>query len=286
MTSPALDGLLDRPVLRFAPSPTGPLHLGHAFAALTAFDLARQGRGRFLVRIEDIDAARSREDVVQGIFEDLGWLGLAWEEPVRRQSEHMADYAAALERLTSSGLTYPCFCSRKDIAEAAAAPQGPAGPVYPGTCRSLTMAEREARIAEGRPFVLRLDMARALEGVSLPLLFRERGRPVAADPAAHGDVVLARRDMPASYHLCVTLDDALQGISLVTRGEDLFEATAVHRLLQTLLDLPVPDYWHHRLICDETGRRLAKRDKDKTLRALRDEGVNPAEIRARLGLAG
>jgi glutamyl-Q tRNA(Asp) synthetase len=219
--------------------------------------------------------------------EDLAWLGLSWPAPVRQQSEHMPAYAAALACL--GALTYPCFCSRKDIAEAAAAPQGPAAPLYPGTCRRLSPAERQDRLTQ--PYVIRLDMARALASLAKPLHFFEHGQGpdgqsglIAADPAAHGDIVLARKDTPASYHLCVVCDDALQGVSLVTRGGDLFAATSVHRLLQTLLDLPQPDYWHHRLIRHESGRRLAKRDADKTLHDLRNEGARPADIRMMVGL--
>jgi len=284
MTSPTLDDLRALPVplvTRFAPSPTGWLHLGHAFAALTAFDLAQRAGGQFLLRIEDIDRIRCRPDFTTGIVEDLTWLGIAWAEPVRQQSQHMAAYAAALARLQP--LTYPCFCSRKDIAEAAAAPQGPQGPLYPGTCRQLSTTERQARL--GEPYVIRLDMTRALASVEVPLRFYEQGQgEILADPAAHGDIVLARKDTPASYHLCVVLDDALQGVSLVTRGEDLFAATSVQRLLQALLSLHAPHYWHHRLIRHESGRRLAKRDGDKTLRELRIEGASPADIRRMVGL--
>jgi glutamyl-Q tRNA(Asp) synthetase len=298
MTSPRLDdagALPAQPVTRFAPSPTGLLHLGHAFAALTAFALARRGGGRFLLRIEDIDGARCREEFVAALYEDLAWLGIGWEEPVLRQSLRMAAYAGALARLGARGLTYPCFCSRAsiaaEIARAAAAPQGPEGPVYPGLCRELGEPARQARIAAGHPYVVRLDMARALAQLSAPLSFAEHGRGpggetgrIGADPAPHGDIVLARKDTPASYHLCVALDDAHQGVSLVTRGEDLFAATALHRLLQTLLGLPEPAYHHHRLIRDETGRRLAKRDRAQTLRRLREEDVSPAAIRENLGL--
>jgi glutamyl-Q tRNA(Asp) synthetase len=274
-------------VTRFAPSPTGRLHLGHAFAALTAYDLARRSGGRFLLRIEDIDQARCRPEFGAGILEDLAWLGVIWPEPVRQQSEHMPAYAAALARLQR--LTYPCFCSRKDIAEAAAAPQGPAGPLYPGICRRLSPGERQDRL--GQPYVIRLDMARALASLTGPLQFFEHGQGpdgqsglIEADPAGHGDIVLARKDTPASYHLCVVLDDALQEVSLVTRGEDLFAATSVHRLLQTLLGLPAPKYWHHRLIRDEAGRRLAKRDTAKTLRELRIAGATPQDVRKMVGL--
>jgi glutamyl-Q tRNA(Asp) synthetase len=273
-------------VTRFAPSPTGLLHLGHAYAAFIAHDLARAQGGRFLLRIEDIDATRSRPGFIEAIERDLDWLGLSFARPIRRQSEHLSDYRGALDRLSDLGLVYPCFCTRAAIAaDSLGAPQGPAGPLYPGPCRALSETERAARKAAGAPYVLRLDMARALAHVTLPLQFEALDRGlVTADPAAHGDVVLARKDSPASYHLCVTLDDALQGITHVTRGEDLLASTSVHRLLQALLDLPVPVYLHHKLICDETGRRLAKRDAGKTLQALRENGLGPADIRAMLGI--
>ncbi|MCP5432003.1 MAG: tRNA glutamyl-Q(34) synthetase GluQRS [Alphaproteobacteria bacterium] len=282
------------PVTRFAPSPTGALHLGHAFAAILAHDLARAGGGRFLVRIEDIDAARSRPEFEAAILADLAWLGLAFETPVRRQSEHVADYAAALRRLASLGVLYPCFCTRREIAEevarSAGAPQGPDGPLYPGTCRALDESVRAARIARGEPHALRLDAAKAL-AIAGALAFREEGRgpageqgEIAVDPAGSGDVVLARKDFPASYHLAVTVDDAAQGVTLVTRGEDLFAATHVHRVLQALLGLPVPRWHHHALVRDAAGARLAKRSESLSLAALRAAGARPADIRARLGL--
>jgi glutamyl-Q tRNA(Asp) synthetase len=268
---------------RFAPSPTGLLHLGHAYAAWFAEEKA--AGGRFLVRLEDIDRTRCREEFVAPIFEDLAWLGLAWEQPVRRQSEHFADYQAALDRLAAAGLLYPCFCSRADIAAAGAAPQGPDGPLYPGTCRRLAPDAVDQRLAAGTAFALRLDMARATAGMA-PLRFTDReAGTIDVVPEQFGDVVLARKDVPTSYHLAVTVDDAAQGVSLVTRGQDLLPATHLHRLLQALLDLPVPDYHHHRLIMDASGRRLAKRDRDITLAALRAAGITPAELRARLGFA-
>jgi glutamyl-Q tRNA(Asp) synthetase len=271
-------------VTRFAPSPTGLLHLGHAYAALFAHDRARAAGGRFLLRIEDIDLTRCREEFVAAIFEDLAWLGLRWEEPVRRQSQHLGEYAAVLQRLDAAGLIYPCFCTRAEIraeiARAQGAPHGPEGPLYPGTCRALSPAERALRIAAGAPYALRLDTARALAR-SGPLTWHdERAGTVAADPLALGDVVLARKDAPTSYHLAVTVDDAAQGVTLVTRAADLFTATHIHRLLQALLDLPTPLYCHHPLITDESGRRYAKRDRSPTLRALRETGVSPAEVRA------
>ena len=269
-------------VTRFAPSPTGLLHLGHAWSAAFAHRAAREAGGRFLLRIENIDASRCRPEFEAAIREDLRWLGIEWDGEVRRQSEHMADYATALAQLTELGVVYPCFCTRKDIlaeiAGAGHAPHGPDGPVYPGTCRRLGRAEREARIAAGEPHALRLDVAAALRRTG-PLAFHDRARGrLAADPMRHGDVVLARKDTPTSYHLAVTVDDALQGVTLVTRGEDLLSATDIHRLLQALLDLPVPEYHHHRLLVGPDGRRFAKRDRSLTIRALREAGHDPAAV--------
>jgi len=270
-------------VTRFAPSPTGDLHLGHAFSALTAFAAARSAGGRFLVRIEDIDRGRCRPAFIESILTDLAWLGLDWEQPVRRQSEHFDAYRAALDTLSAQGLLYPCFCTRKDIAGAGHAPHGPDGPLYPGTCRALSAAERAERRESGQPFALRLDSAAAIRR-SGPLSWHDcSAGTVTARPDLFGDVVLARKDCPASYHLAVTLDDARQGVTLVTRGEDLFAATHVHRLLQALFELPVPDYRHHPLLTGPDGRRLAKRDHARTLRALRDEGHSPAEVRVLAG---
>jgi glutamyl-Q tRNA(Asp) synthetase len=270
-------------VTRFAPSPTGLLHLGHAYAALYAWRRARDaggGGGRFLLRLEDIDEGRCREEFAGAIVRDLAWLGLDWDGEVRRQSRHLADYRAALARLEADGLLYPCFCTRADIARALDAPQGPEGPVYPGTCRALAEAERAQKIAAGRSYALRLDVAQALARTG-PLAWQdELAGTVAADPLALGDVVLGRKDAPTSYHLAVTLDDAAQGVSLVTRGSDLFAATHVHRLLQALFDLPVPLYHHHRLLTDAGGRRLAKRDKALTLASLRQSGLAPEAVRA------
>jgi glutamyl-Q tRNA(Asp) synthetase len=272
-------------VTRFAPSPTGLLHLGHAHSALVGWHRARAAGGRFLLRIEDIDHARCHETFIAAIIEDLAWLGLDWDGEVRRQSAHFGDYRAALARLGAMGLLYPCFCTRAEIAEAASAPHGPSGTVYPGTCRGLDAAERERRIAAGRPYALRLDMARAVEATG-PLLWEdERAGTVRADPLAQGDVVLARKETPASYHLAVTVDDALQGVTLVTRGEDLFRATDVQRVLQALLGLPTPGYRHHALLADASGRRLAKRDNAQTLAALREAGLAPAAVRAMAGEA-
>jgi len=273
-------------VTRFAPSPTGWLHLGHAYAALFAQEAAGQGGqgGRFLIRLEDIDGTRARPVYEEAIYEDLAWLGLKWETPVRRQSDHFDDYRAALKKLEALGVLYPCFCTRREIQEEIAragnAPQGPDGPLYPGTCRVRDAAERNARIAAGEAYALRLDVSKAVLLVSHELAWidRERGR-CKAQPNVFGDVVLARKDTPASYHLAVVVDDALQDITLVTRGEDLMQATHLHRLLQELLGLPVPEWHHHRLITDELGKRLAKRDDARSLRSLRAAGWTPERVK-------
>jgi glutamyl-Q tRNA(Asp) synthetase len=274
-------------VTRFAPSPTGRLHLGHAFSALSAYAAARQAKGRFLLRIEDIDQGRCRPEFEQAIYDDLAWLGLDWKRPVRRQSEHFDSYREALHRLREMGLVYPCFCTRKDIAAeiaaAGSAPHGPDGPLYPGTCRHLSAAECQQRLASGAPFALRLDAATAAAKAG-PLRWVEQGKgEIAVDALLHGDVVIARKDVPTRYHLAVTLDDAVQGVTLVTRGEDLLPATHIHRLLQAVLGLPVPEYRHHKLLTDATGKRLAKRDGADGLASLRQKGADPAAIRARLG---
>ena len=275
-------------VTRFAPSPTGLLHLGHAYSALFSFDAARKVGGRFLLRIEDIDFTRCREEFEAGILEDLAWLGLEWEKPVRRQSEHLPEFAAVTETLRERGLVYPCFCTRKDIQReierAGGAPHGSEGPLYPGTCRSLSGEERQARIEAGEDFALRLDLGRALEEIGEPLTWHDLGRgEIRAEPELLGDAVLARKDIGTSYHIAVVHDDALQEISCVTRGEDLFDSTHLHRVLQALLGLPEPEYHHHGLIRDESGRRLAKRDESETLRSLRESGESAKAIRARLG---
>ena len=280
-------------VTRFAPSPTGRLHLGHAYSALVAYEAARAAGGRFLLRIEDIDTGRSRAAFVDAIFKDLAWLGLRWETPVRHQSRHFADYRAALDRLDALGLIYPCFCTRKDIeaeiARASSAPHGPDGVLYPGICRSLAATERSRRIAAGAAFALRLDTGRAMAHLMddgrWPLTWRDdRFGTETARPQSLGDVVLARKDTPTSYHLAVTVDDAAQGISHVIRGQDLHHATHIHRLLQALLALPTPRYHHHALITGPDGKRFAKRDRSATLAALREAGTSPHEVRARLGI--
>lgn len=264
---------------RFAPSPTGQLHLGHAYSAL----FARKAGERFILRIEDIDAGRCRPEFEQAIYEDLAWLGLEWEAPVRRQSEHMADYRAALDRLSGQGLIYPCFCTRKDIQEEIArsgnAPHGPEGHLYPGTCRAMDEGLQTEKTESGLPYALRLDMERARK-IAPPLRWHDRTKGWnEATPEILGDVVLARKDTPASYHLCVTLDDHLQGVTLVTRGEDLFHASHLHRLLQHLLGLDVPEWHHHPLLLDENGKRFAKRSDSVTLRYLREtEGKTPDDV--------
>ena len=260
------EAAVPRPVTRFAPSPTGRLHLGHALSAVRAHDLARAGGGRFLLRIEDIDGTRSRPEHVETILRDLEWLGLEWDD-LSFQSERLDLYAAAQARLAD--LLYPCFCTRAEIAASLSAPHG-ATAVYPGTCRHLSVAERAARM--GEPHGWRIDMARAVERAG-PLAWQDSGAgEVAADPLSHGDVILARKDAPASYHLAVTVDDAAQGVTDVVRGVDLFDATHVHRLLQALLGLPTPLYHHHPLIVGADGQRLAKRNGAPALAAMREAG--------------
>ena len=270
-------------VTRFAPSPTGYLHLGHVRSALEGWRTARQAGGRFLLRLEDIDHTRCRAEYAAAIVEDLAWLGLDWDGPIRRQSEHFADYRAALARLEAVGLIYPCFCTRHaiqaEIARSGGAPQGEMGAPYPGTCRHLGAAERTEKRGLAPDYALRLDVAAAIARTG-PLAWMEDGRRIEADPALLGDVVLARKEMPASYHLAVTTDDALQGVTLVTRGADLFAATHIHRLLQALLGLPTPQYRHHPLLTDAAGRRLAKRDRAMTIRAMRQAGMPREEILA------
>jgi glutamyl-Q tRNA(Asp) synthetase len=272
-------------ISRFAPSPTGRLHIGHAFSAIAAHDLARSSGGTFFLRIEDIDPARSRSDHVEGIIEDLRWLGLTWDDDPLFQSQRLPLYAEALVRLRDMGLVYPCFCTRAEIAAevtaSASAPHGPDGPHYPGTCRTLSDEER-ARRMEKTPHSWRLDVAGAIRRTGPLSWWDQARRRVAATPEAHGDVVIARKDAPTSYHLAVVIDDAAQGITDVVRGWDLFEATHIHRLLQALLGLPTPRYHHHALLTDADGRRLAKRDGAPTLAGMRAAGVDPAALAAQL----
>lgn len=269
-------------VTRFAPSPTGSLHKGHAFSALTAFEAARAGGGRFLLRIEDIDTTRCRPEFEATILEDLAWLGIAWESPVRRQSEHLADYAAALDRLAGDGLLYRCFRTRRELAEASA----PHGRMDMFRGQALPADEEAARLAAGAPFAWRLSLdaaERRLGGFAqLTFVDEDRGE-IGARPQLGGDVVLGRKDVGVAYHLAVVVDDALQGVTHVIRGEDLLEATHVQRLLQALLGLPTPTYRHHRLILGPDGKRLAKRDHAQTLRELRESGMSAADLRKELG---
>ena len=287
------------PVFRFAPSPNGYLHLGHAYSALLNFDLARQGGGRFLLRIEDIDATRCRPEFETAIYEDLGWLGISWETPVRRQSEHLSAFREAVEQLSGRGLIYPAFESRAEIARLVAEretdapwPRDPDGaPLYPGVAKSLSSEARRKLIAQGVPYALRLDMAAALAQAS-DLNWVEHGAGpggetgiVTARPQAWGDVILARKETPTSYHLSVAIDDALQGVTDVVRGQDLFWSTSVHRLLQSLLGIPQPAYRHHRLVLDSAGQKLSKSTKATALRDLRAAGATPADIRSLVGLS-
>lgn len=271
-------------VTRFAPSPTGRLHLGHAYSALLAHDFARERHGGFLLRIEDIDPVRSRPEHIDGIIEDLMWLGLEWDDEIVYQSDRLPLYADALEQLKRRDLVYPCFCTRSEIgaeiAASAAAPHGPDGPHYPGTCRALTDEEREQRIMN-ETHAWRLDVAKA-SSVAGPLYWKDGDTQVLAKPELFGDVVLARKDAPTSYHLAVTVDDAAQGVTDVVRGRDLFAATHIHRLLQALLDLPTPRYHHHSLLRDGDGRRLAKRNDAPSLGDMRLAGVDPAALVASL----
>lgn len=286
-------------VLRFAPSPNGELHLGHAYSALLNADIAANLGGRLLLRIEDIDVTRCTPAFEAGIYADLKWLGVPWEEPARRQSEHFADYASSLEQLKTMGLIYPAFMSRGEVRAWIADFEAGGGlwrrdpdgvPHYPPVDRCLGQTERRRLIANGTQYAWRLDMEAALASLPTPLSWREfdpvtgETASITADPARWGDVILARSDIPTSYHLSVVLDDALQGVTHVVRGRDLYEATGIHRLLQSLLDLPEPLYHHHRLILDPDGRKLSKSMGATGLRTLRESGVSPADIRVRLGL--
>lgn len=283
------------PVFRFAPSPNGELHLGHALSALTGHMMARAMGGRFLLRIEDIDIGRMREEFVKGIFDDLAWLGLTWEEPVLRQSQSFPVYAVAAARLEAMGLLYPCFASRAEIMVAARPAQtDPDGaPLYPGLHKHLTAEEIAARKARAEPFAMRIDMEKAMTALRgrLPagqLTFRAfdedgRERIETSDPQRWGDAIILRKDVPASYHLAVVVDDARQGVTHVTRGQDLLAATDLHRLLQVLLGLPEPVYHHHRLLTDSDGRKLAKSARDTSLRSLREAGATPRDIFSMIG---
>ena len=286
------------PVFRFAPSPNGYLHLGHAYSALLNFDAARQAGGRFLLRIEDIDTVRCRPEFEAAIFEDLAWLGIAWETPVRRQSEHLSDYREAVGKLAAQGLVYPSFESRAEIAKLVAEreahapwPRDPDGaPLYPGAAKLLSSDARARLLDSGTPYALRLDMAAACARTGV-LGWIEHGEGpddetgvVAARPERWGDVILARKETPTSYHLSVVIDDALQGVTDVVRGQDLFWSTSVHRLLQQLLGLPQPAYRHHRLILDGAGRKLSKSTEATGLRELRGAGATPADVRRLVGL--
>jgi len=276
-------------VTRFAPSPTGELHLGSAYSAWTGWHRAREAGGTFLVRIEDIDIRRCKRQFETAILADLQWLGFGWDGEIRRQSEHFADYGKALDALDAQGLIYPCFCSRADIAASAGAPHGtiqgplhgPDGPLYPGTCRSLSPAERRERLVAGHEHCLRLDAGRAAAQAG-PYRFLDESRGwIEGDPLLLGDVVIARKDTPTSYHLSVVVDDHLQGVTLVTRGEDVLPSTHVHGLLQKLLSYETPRYAHHRLLTDAAGRRFAKRDRAMTIRAMREQGLSPEQVVAR-----
>ncbi len=290
-----MDLEFDRPTFRFAPSPNGLLHIGHAFSALLNDHLAREHKGRFLLRLEDIDRQRCREEFVQAIKDDLRWLGLDWEKPVRRQSEHFSRYGATVRELEEQGLVYPCFCTRGDIRAITATrkdwPTDPDGvPRYPGPCRVLDLVERRRQIGEGRPFGWRLDVSAALRVADGAGHWTEygddgggAGRKIAANPARWGDVMIARKDVPTSYHLAVIVDDAIQGVTDVVRGRDLFAATDLHRLLQRVLGLPEPRYHHHRLILDEAGRKLSKSRQAPALGSLREAGVSALTLRSRLG---
>ncbi len=285
-------------ITRFAPSPTGRLHLGHAYSAMLADHAARSADGVFLLRIEDIDRTRCRPEFETALLEDLDWLGLDWPLPVRRQSDHFDDYTAALEKLRARGVLYRCFLSRREIAEQSlSAPHTPGegieGVIYPGPASPMSLDEEQSRIAGGEPFAWRISIkySQDLLGEDFPRLeFVERDlatnteRRITAHPHLHGDVILARKDTPASYHLCVVHDDALQGVTDIIRGDDLRSSTHIHVLLQKLLDLPTPIYSHHTLLTGPDGRRYAKRDQSLTLAALREAGLSPADIRARIGL--
>jgi glutamyl-Q tRNA(Asp) synthetase len=269
-------------VTRFAPSPTGELHLGSAYSAWEGWHRARKAGGRFLLRIEDIDIRRCRREHERAILEDLRWLGFAWDGELRRQSEHFADYGKVLDQLDQRGVIYPCFCSRaeieREVAASANAPHGPDGPLYPGTCRHLSVPERRERIAAGQELCMRLDAERAARQAGPYHFCDEIHGRIEGQPLLLGDFVIARKDTPTSYHLSVTVDDHLQGVTLVTRGEDVLPSTHVHVLLQRLLGYETPQYAHHKLLRDASGRRFAKRDRDLTIRAMRERGMTPKQV--------
>jgi glutamyl-Q tRNA(Asp) synthetase len=285
------DALAPAPVLRFAPTPNGALHLGHAYSALYNERVAVESNGRLLLRIEDLDRTRCKTQYEAAILDDLAWLGLRFEAPPRRQSEHGDDYANALARLAELELAYPCFCSRAEVARASVARDPDGAPLYAGTCRKLSFGERAERLARGDRAAWRLDMRSAIDAASTDLSwseFFEGSSPVerAAEPALWGDIILSGRDLAASYHLAVTVDDALQGVTDVVRGRDLLAATSVHRLLQETLGLPAPRYRHHRLVLDASGAKLSKSRRSPSLGALRARGLSAARIRAALGFGG
>lgn len=269
-------------VTRFAPSPTGRLHLGHAYSALFAWNIAQQNGGQFLLRIEDIDQNRSKSEFIEGIYEDLEWLKLSWPTPVRYQSENHSDYAAAVGVLNKGNFLYPCFCTRKEIqreiAASGNAPHGSDGLIYSGICRELNITERCSLLSTGRPYALRLNAEKAIGSIGSLVFNDRRLGTIEVDPRLVGDVVIARKDVATSYHLSVTVDDALQGVTIVTRGEDLLPATHIHTLLQVLLGLPQPEYHHHQLLKDEDGNRLAKRHGASTLKLFRENGGLPEEV--------
>lgn len=284
---------MPQPVFRFAPSPNGYLHLGHAYSALLNYDMARAANGRLLLRIEDIDPTRCRPEYEEAIRQDLEWLGILFERPVRRQSEYFSEYRAALEKLEQDGLLFTSYESRAEIAKLVAAqgadwPRDPEGtPLYPGGAREMSGAERMRRLEKGDPYALRLDLKAALKRVT-PLHWTETGegepREIEAHPERWGDVVLGRKETPASYHLACVLDDAMQGVTHIVRGMDLYESTSIHRLLQEILGLPAPVYYHHKLILNAGGKKLAKRDPSTTLRDLRAQGWKVSDVRKRVGL--
>lgn len=270
-------------ITRFAPSPSGLLHKGHAYSALLAYEFAKKHYGRFILRIEDIDQTRCRPEFIDAIYEDLAWLGIEWETPVRIQSERFGAYQQALSELKTLGVIYPCFCTRKDIQNAANAPHGPEGVIYPGTCKKLSGEEATTRMKTGDSHAWRLDLEKALSIIGNDLVWIDEHKgEQKAEPKLLGDVVLARKDTPTSYHLSVVIDDADQDITHIIRGEDLWHSTHIHVVLQKLLGLPTPLYNHHGLLTDETGRRFAKRDKAETLKSLRENGLSADALKAEL----